>query len=180
MIHPYAYRTGLIATAVGIIYTLISYLVGVVLFTNFYIPIILLVLFIIYFILSLKKIKGLLDGDFPFSVAFMNFMVMVALYIVISQTFYFLLIYVIDADFGMAVNDAIIEKTIGMMERFGAPENAIAETLEEMEVQFENQSTIGGMLLGMLKNLGFMAVVGLIVAAIMKSKKENIIIETVD
>lgn len=179
MIHPYAYRAGLIATAVGVIYTLISYFIGIEAFTNFYIPIILFILIIVYYIFSLKKIKGFSNGDFPFLTAFVNFFVMAAIYIVISQAMYFLLIYVIDPDFGMAVNDAIIEKSIGMMESFGAPEQAISESLVEMEAQFESQSTFMGAMWGMLKNLAFMAVVGLIVAAVMKSKKE-VFIETVD
>ena len=179
MIYPYAYRTGLIATAVGVIYTLIAYLIGVEAFTNFYIPIILFILIIVYYIISLKKIKAFSDGNFPFWTAFLNFFVIAAMYIVISQFFYFILVYVIDPEFGMAVNDAIIEKSIGMMEKFGAPEQAISESLVEMEVQFEKQSTFGGALMGMLKNLAFMSVIGLIVAAVMKSKKE-VFIETVD
>jgi hypothetical protein len=106
-------------------------------------------------------------------------MVMVGIYTIITQLFNYLLINIIDPEFGVAMADAIIEKTVNMMEGFGTPEQAIVKAIEDMEVAFEDQATISGMLLGVLKYLGFMAVIGLIVAAIMKSKKE-VFTETVD
>jgi hypothetical protein len=179
MIHPYAYRAGLIASSISVLYTLITYIIGIDAFTNFYIPFILFIGILVYLIFSLKKIKKFMGGIFPFSVAFMNFMVMATIYVVISQSFSYLLIYVFNPDFGLAVNDAIIEKTIGLMESFGAQEGDIVNSLEELETQFANQSTISGAFMGMLKQLGFMAVIGLIVAAVLKSKKE-VFIETID
>lgn len=179
MIHPYVYRVGIIASIIGVIYTLISYVIGIQMFTSYMSLIIFAIAIIVYFIISLKKIKSFQGGNLTFGSAFINFMVMVAIYSIITQIFSYLLIYVYDPDFGIAMADTIIEKTIGTMEGFGAPEEAIAEAITEMEVAFEEQTTIMGLLLGTLKYLGFMAVVGLIVAAIMKSKKE-VFTETVD
>lgn len=179
MINPQAYKSGLIAAGITVLYTLISYFIGIDAFTNFYIPTILFIGIIVYLIYSLKQIKKMMGGNFPFSTAFSNFMVMAAIYVFISQSFQFLLIYAIDPEFGLAVNDAIIEKMIGIMEKFGAPENEIVNSLEEMEIQFEKQSTLGGAFMGMIKYLGFMAVIGLIVSAVLKSKNE-VFIETED
>lgn len=179
MIHPHSYRVGLIASVIGIIYTLIAYFIGPEAFTSYIFMFLIAIGILVYFILSLKKVRSSLGANFTFGNAFFNFMVMVVIYTVISQIFNYLLIYVIDPEFGVAMTDAIIEKTVGMMEGFGAPEQAIAEAITEMEVAFEDQTTISGMLLGILKYLGFMAVVGLIVAAIMKNKKE-VFTETVD
>ena len=91
------------------------------------------------------------------------------------------MIYVIDPEFGQAFADVTIEKTIAMMEGFGAPEVAIEEALTNMEVEFESQSSFLGNLWSMLKGVGFMAVIGLIVAAIVKKNPpvfDNV--ETVD
>ena len=179
MIHPYAYRTGILASLVTVFYTLIAYFVGLDMFTSFYVPMLIVVGIIVYLVLSLKKIKAFNGGIISFSTAFMNFMVMSAVYVVISQGFNYLLIYVIDPDFGFAVNDAIIEKSIGMMESFGAPEAQIEISLVEMEKSFEEASTLYGTIMGMIKYLGFMAVVGLIASAVLKTKNE-VFTETVD
>jgi hypothetical protein len=179
MIHSYAYRVGLIASAIGILYTLVAYFIGIEAFTNFLFPILIVIGILVYIILSVKKIKSFQGGNLTFASAFVNFMVMVGIYTIITQLFNYLLINIIDPEFGVAMADAIIEKTVNMMEGFGTPEQAIVKAIEDMEVAFEDQATISGMLLGVLKYLGFMAVIGLIVAAIMKSKKE-VFTETVD
>ena len=180
MIQPNAYKTGLIAAGITIAYTLIAYLIGIDLFTNFWIPMLVVVGILVYMILSLKKIRENL-GFMSFKDGFLNFAVMAVLYVFISQIFYFLLINVIDPDFGVAVSDTIIEKAVGMMERFGAPESEIEKSLIEMEENFESQSTFGGAFIGWIKYLSFVLVVGLIAAAVLKSKKTSIeIIEEVE
>jgi hypothetical protein len=181
MIYSQTYRAGLIAAGISIAWTIIAYLVGIDLFTNWWMGIIMFIVIITYLIISLKNIKTQLGGYISFKDAFLNFLVMAVINIVISQTIYYLLIHVIDPDFGIAVMDVTIEKSIAMMESFGAPEAAIEEALANMEVEMEKQSTLFGALMNMLKGIGFMAVVGLIVAAIMKKNPpvfDNI--ETVD
>jgi hypothetical protein len=168
MIYPQTYRAGLIAAGISIAWTIIAYLVGIDLFTNWWMGIIMFIVIIAYLIISLKNIKSQLGGYISFKDAFLNFLVMAVINIVISQSIYYLLIFVIDPEFGIAVTDVTIEKTIAMMEGFGAPEAAIEETLTNMEIEMEKQSTFLGALMNMLKGVGFMAVVGLIVAAIMK------------
>ena len=93
---------------------------------------------------------------------------MIAIFVLISQSIYYLLILVIDPEFGQAVTDVSIEKIIAMMEGFGAPEVEIEKALVGMEEEFENQATFLGVIMSMFKGIGFMAVIGLIVAAIIK------------
>jgi len=181
MIHPNSYRAGIIAAGISVVWTIIAYLVGIDLFTNWWMGIIIFIVVIVYLIIALKGIRTQLGGFISFKDAFLNFLVMSVIHIVISQIIYFLLIHVIDPGFGEAVTDATIEKTIAMMEGFGAPEVTIEETLINMEVEMEKQATFLGALMNMLKGVAFMAVVGLIVAAILKKNPpvfENT--ETVD
>ncbi len=170
MIHPLSYKSGLIAATVTIAYTLIAYVVGIELFTNFWIPMVIIFGILIYLILSLKKVRESL-GTMSFQEGFLNFAVMAAIYVFVSQLFNFLLLNVIDPEFGVTVNDVIIEKAIGMMERFGAPENEIEKALVDMENDFESQKSFVGALWGWVKFYGFFIIVGLIVAAVMKTKK---------
>lgn len=181
MIHPQAYRSGLIAASISVVWTIIAYLVGIDLFTNWWLGIIIFIVVIVYLIISLKNIRTYQGGYISFKDAFLNFLVMSVIQIVISQTISFLLIHVIDPGFGEAVIDATIEKTIAMMEGFGAPEVAIEEALKSMEVEMAKQSTFIGAMMNMLKGTAFLAVIGLIVAAFLK-KNPPIFddIETVD
>lgn len=168
MIHPYAYRAGMIAAGISVVWTIFAYLIGIELFTNWWLSIIISVGIIVYLIISLKNIRTYFGGFISFANAFLNFLVMAAIFVLISQSIYHLLLLLIDPEFGQAVTDATIEKTIAMMEGFGTPEVAIEEALVNMEAEFEKQSTFFGVIMSMFKGIGFMAVIGLIVAAIIK------------
>jgi len=172
MINPQAFRSGLILSAISVVWTILTYLLGIEMFTSWGLGILIMVIMIIYIIVSLKKIKTQLGGYISFADAFLNFMVIAVIGLVIGQIFNYLLIYVIDPEFGIAFADATIEKTIAFMEGFGAPESAIEEALVGMEEEFESQTSISGLLSGMFKGTIFMGVVGVIVAAIMKKKPD--------
>lgn len=172
MIHPLSYKSGLIAAGITIAYTLIAYLVGIELFTNFWMPMVIIFGIVVYLIFSLKKVRESL-GNMSFATGFLNFSVMSALYVFVSQLFNFLLLNVIDPEFGIAVTDVIIDKTIGLMEGFGAPESEIIKAVDAMEVDFESQKSFLGALWGWIKFYGFFVIIGLIAAAVMKSKKSE-------
>lgn len=178
MIHPYAYRSGLIAGIISVIYTIIAYFSGLELYTNMWIPWIFIVGIIIYFIMSLKKIKSFL-GFMTFKQGFINFFIMSIIYITMMHIANFLVVNVIDPEFGMAVNDIVIEKVIGFMESMGTPEVAITEAVFEMEEGIESQKTFLGLLTNIASWTFWFSVIGLISAAVLKSKND-VIIETVD
>ncbi len=179
MINAYSYRAGLIAAAISVAHTLVSYIVGIDLFTNLWIPSVIAIGIIVYLIISLKKVRTILGGYMSFTEGLANFFIMSLVYVVISQLFYFLIVNVIDPEFGIAVNDVIIEKAIGMMENFGAPESEIEKALVDMEAEFESKSTFIGVITSMGKILAFFLVVGAIVSAVLKRKNEGNI-ETID
>ena len=173
MIHPYAYRTGLIVSVIIVIWTIFSYLIGIEMFTNFWIPIVVMIAVVIYLIMALKKIRGFMGGFMTLVQGFINFLVMSAIFIFISSILNFLIVNVIDTEFGSEVNEVIIEKTIGMMEKFGAPEAEIEKQVIELETKLESQRGFGGMLLNMLQSLAFFAVIGLIAAAVLKKNPDQ-------
>jgi len=179
MINAYSYRAGLIAAAISVFYTIVSYFAGIEMFTNLWVPSVISVGIIVYLIISLKKIRTMLGGYMSFNEGIVNFLVMSVVYVVISQFVYFLIVNVIDPEFGIAVNDVIIEKAIGMMESFGAPEDSIGEALADMEADFEAKATFVGILMTMLKIIAFFFVVGLVTSAVLKRKNEGNI-ETID
>lgn len=178
MIHPYAYRAGIIAAVVSVLYYFVAYIAGVEMFTNMWAPWILIVAYVVYYVISLKKIKAM-QGSLSFKQGFLNFIVMAALMIVASNLTSSLIVGIIDPEFGAAVNETLIEKVIGMMEMFGARDIDITEAVVKMEEGFESQNTFLGLITNIGTGLFWFALIGLIVAAVMKSKKE-VFIETVD
>jgi hypothetical protein len=168
MINPYAYRAGMIAAGISVIWTIFAYLIGIELFTNWWAGLIFLIVMVAYLVSSTIKIRTFQGGYITFANAFLNFLVMAVIFTFIGQLFNYILIHVIDPEFGVAFADATIEKTIAMMEGFGAPEAAIEEALVGMEEDFESQASFLGNLWSTIKGIGFMAIIGLIVAAIIK------------
>jgi len=118
-------------------------------------------------------------GNMTFMQGFANFFVMSVILLTISNIVNYLIVNVIDPEFGIAVNDIVIEKVIGIMESMGAPEESISETIIKMEEKIESQSSISGLLVDTATVIFWYSIVGLIVAAVLKSKKEDFI-ETID
>ena len=172
MIYPYSYRTGLIGAGIIAVWTIIAYIVGVSLYSNFWVSSVISIGVLIYLIIALKNLRKQLGGFITFQQAFLNFVVMGLIVTVISQAINYLVLYVIDPSFGQAVTDAIIEKTIGFMEKFNTPDDAIEQAIIGMEDEFSNQSSFIGLLKNISKGVLFYAVVGVIVAAIIKRKPD--------
>ena len=84
----------------------------------------------------------------------------------IATTFIILLFNVIDTDAAEKVKEMTIEATVNMMEKFNTPEDAIDKAIENAEAtnQFDFINQLRGFLFGII----FYAIVGLIVAAIVK------------
>ena len=71
----------------------------------------------------------------------------------------------------VALKEKTIEATIGMMEGFNAPPEVVAETLDKMEAQ-PNQYSISSQIQSSAIFLVIQAVIGLIVALILKRKED--------
>ena len=65
------------------------------------------------------------------------------------------------------------------MEGFGAPESQIVESVSDMEIEFEKQSTLLGTLTSVVKQVFFWAIPGAIVALVLRTKG-NQVSETLD
>jgi hypothetical protein len=178
MIFPYAYRNGLIAAMIATVYYIVAYFSGLELYTNFLTPWIFFIGFIIFFIITLKKIKKSI-GSLSFAQGFFNFLIMSVILLLISNFVNYLILYVIDPEFGIQVNDMVINKVIDLMESMGAPEDSISDAIFEMEEKMESQGSIVGFLTDTFTAIFWFSVIGLITAAILKSKNE-LNTETID
>ena len=158
----------------GVIVTLISVLVyslAMDIMIEWWYGIIMFLIALTVGILSTAKAKSLLGGFISFKEAFTAYFITIAIGLFISVLVGILLFVVIDPDAAVTLQEKVIESTVGMMERFGAPEESVNEVITNMEGQ--NSFSAGNQLQSFLIQLVFYSVFGLLVALIMKRKDPN-------
>ena len=163
-----ATRLGLIAAAISIGYNLVAYIVDLTLMTNVWFGIILWVVTIGLMVASAIQAKKALGGFIEFRDAFGAFMITYLLHAALSTLFVIILFNVVDTDAAARLNEITIEASVGMMEKFGAPEEAIDQSIEQLEST--NTFGVWPQVRGFLTGIIVYAVIGLIVAAIVKKK----------
>ena len=151
--------------------TIIGYM-NLDLFTKWWFGIGMLILIIVLGIISAMKSRGLQGGFISFKEAFTSYFITVALGIVISTVVSILIFNFIDPDAAITLKDKILNSTVEMMENFGAPADAIAETVEKMEAD-DNMFAIGKTLQNLAFQLIGYSVVGLIVALVVKKNNQD-------
>ena len=124
------------------------------------------IIIIAFGVVSTAKSKSILGGFLTFKQAFSSYFITVAIGVMISTLITVIIFNFIDPSAADEVKKILVENIMGFMEGMGAPPEAIAESVD----QIESQDTFG---LGtQIKSLGqsliFFAVIGLIVALIMK------------
>tara|TARA_R110000850_G_scaffold146781_1_gene268895 strand:+ start:1321 stop:1875 length:555 start_codon:yes stop_codon:yes gene_type:complete len=168
-----ASRFGLIIASVGIFYTLMAYLIDLKLMVNTMAGIGLWVVNMILLIVAVSQVKKAFGGYLSFKEAFSTFILTYSITALVSAVFGILLFSVIDPEAAERVQVLIIETTVQLMERFGAPESSITEQVEKLEAT--NQFSVVNQVKGFFSGIVLYAVIGLIVAAIMKRNKPEYI-----
>lgn len=151
--------------------TVIIYAVDIKLMVNMWLGIGLLLLIIAMGIIATAKAKSIFDGVLSFKDAFSAYFITTIVGIAISTLFSFILFNFVDADAAEEIKKLTIEATITMMEGFNAPPETIAQSVKEIEST--NQYSLVNILKSLVWSALFQAVIGLIVAAIMKKSDPN-------
>lgn len=164
-------KYGLIFAAISIAYYLIAYVVDNSLFANWTMGILLFVALIVVLILGVREAKKKMGGFISFRDAFSTFVVGWIVNAVIGALFSILLFQVIDPGLAETVKELTMDRTIEMMESFNMSDEQIQEAIAQTEEQMSDQFSTGKQLMGILWNIVFGTIIGLIVAAAMKKDK---------
>jgi predicted DNA repair protein MutK len=148
--------------------TVLIYIFSLDTFVNLWYYLILTLVVIIVGIVSTAKSKSINGGFLSFKEAFSSYFIPVAIGMLISVAINILIFSVIDTKAADYVQDKSIESAVAMMEKWGAPSSEIDKVLEEADNN--NSLSAVNQLKQSAKSLLFFAVVGLIVAAIMKKR----------
>jgi len=148
--------------------TILAYVIDLKLLTKWWLGIILFLGIIIMGIISVAKAKSILKGFISFKQAFTSWFTTIVIAIVISVFVNILLFNFIDPEAAEVIKQATIEATVAMMENFGAPQSEIDKAIVGIESQNQFET------LNLIKSLAWQfllyAIIGLIVAAVMKKK----------
>ncbi|MCK0124289.1 DUF4199 domain-containing protein [Gelidibacter sp. F2691] len=156
-----------------ILVTAILYAVNLDLMTKWWLNIILFAIILTFGIVSSLKSRTLLNGLITFKEAFSSYFITVAIGVMLSTFFSILLFNVIDPEAAEVLKEKIIQTSIQMMQNFGAPESEINKAVAAMNEQDQFSA------LNQLKSIAWQllvyAIIGLIVALVVKKKDPNAI-----
>ena len=154
------------------LYTTIGYAINLGILVNYWMILLIMPLAIIFFgVFVTGKIKQNAGGFLSFKEAFSSYFISVTIGIIISTLFSIFLFNFIDPDAAIEIKNILIANTENLMTGMGAPLEAIAASIDEIEKQ--NTFAIGTQLKSLAQSIIFFAVIGLIVAAAMKKSKPD-------
>lgn len=166
----YVLKCGLILGLIQCGLALLAYLMGlewIVSFTFGILNILVLVAGPIYCALRWKKQEG---GFLDFKTAFLIIFIVFAASGFIALGYNVLMYTVIDPEIPAQIKEAVIERTFSMMERFGAPEEAIEKAIEDIE-KTDMEFTPSSLIKGYFTSWLWGAIIALVGAAIIKKNR---------
>lgn len=159
---------GIITGVISVVVTASMYIIDLKLFTAWWIGLFSIVVYLLIGIYLLIKTKKELKGIFPFKEAFTTYFLSAVIGIAITVTFNIILFNFVDTSAKDTVQDHIIDFQVEMLKKFNTPAEVIKEAVEK--IKLENQFDIVPQLKGSVFTILFAAILGLILAAIFKSK----------
>jgi len=161
-----AINYGLYLGALLSIISVVIYAVNLDLFTEWWLGIILFILVIVYGVVSALKSKKILDGFITFKQAFASYFITIAVGTLIATVVGIAIFTYIDPEAATYLNEQILILSKQTMERFGAPQEVIQAAIEEASTK--NNFSLGMQAQAFVFRLAIYAVIGLIIALIVK------------
>lgn len=154
-----------LGSALSLIVVLI-YAVNLDLFIEWWLRVALLIVVIAFGVVAAKRAKNNNGGFISFKEAFVYYFITIAVGTAISTVIGIVIFNVVDPEAATHLNEQILLKAKQMMEGFGMPQEAMATALDEASKK--DNFSIGSQLQSYVFSLALYAVIGLIVALIVK------------
>lgn len=166
-----AIRSGLIVGVIGIIISLLLYIVNPTLFGNSWLMLglgVFNLVLITYFGVKYRNDNG---GFLSFKDSYVYAAITMVAMVVVTTIFSFVLFSVVDPGLPEIIADAAVENAESMMRSFGTPEEVMEEQLEKARQDTVDRFTVGGTFKGAGIRILINLVLCLILAAIIKKKE---------
>jgi len=166
MLNKKALQFGLMLGGISILLFVLIYLMGIEFMTNWWLGIglgLMILGLYIFFSLRLKNTSGI--DQISYWQAFLAILIMSAITGLMNAGYQRTINY-LDPHLMENIQNATIQKTSAMMEKFGAPQEKIDQTIDNMQEKFEDAKnvTVAGMVKDTLFTLLWYSVFGLIMA----------------
>jgi hypothetical protein len=163
-----AINYGLISGLIGVLATVTMYSIDLKLFVNMWIGFSLLAVWIIIGVLLLSKCKKEKAGNLTFKEGFTAYFLSALIGILISTAFNIFLLNIFDTEARDQITEHLVKFQVEMLEKFGGTAEQITQA--EEEIRSKAQFSVKGQLFGIVQSLIGSIILGLILAAIFKSK----------
>ncbi|MEQ9403146.1 MAG: DUF4199 domain-containing protein [Cyclobacteriaceae bacterium] len=168
-----AIKSGVILAVIGIVISLLIYLIDFTIFANWWYQLLLMNAISIgitaYFGVTYRNEN---DGFLSFGKSYVYSIICLLVAGVVGTIFSILLFTVIDPELSVTLTDVIIEKTESMMAGFGAPQDAIDEQMEKLRTDMPENFSVGGMIKSFFTGGLIMNAIIALIAALFIKKKE--------
>lgn len=164
-------KFGLISGIISILITSVVYAINIEIFGSFAFGLLLIAFYIGLGVYVVSTTKKELKGNITFKEAFTTYFIYCAIGILLANLFNYLLFSVIDPSAKDQLMEISLKKTIEFMEKFNSPKEAISEAVKQLKEN--DQYSIGNILKGSVFSILFSSLIGLIIAAIFKSKNRE-------
>ena len=162
---------GAILGLISIASTTLIYITDIKLFMSWWIGGISLILNIMIGIFLVSNTKKQLNNTISFKDAFSVYFIAGVLGSTLSALYNYFLFNFIDPEAKETLKEMTIKYTVEMMEKFGTPKEVLNQTIAELQ-KADNYS-LGNIVMGLLFVYLIVAIFGLILAAIFKSKSPS-------
>lgn len=154
-----------------ILLTLYAYVIDNTFFVSYWFLIFVIIGFFVNGFWVIGSLKKAQKGFMTFKEGFTVFFIANVIGLLISTIVTILIFLVIDPDLQSTVKELSIIETTRIMENFGAPTDAIEQSIEKIKEQ--DNFSLGSQAKGFFTTLAISSVVGLLLALILKKKKEE-------
>ena len=161
-----AVNNGLYLGGILDLISVVIYAVNLDLFTEWWLGIILFLVVVVYGVLTAIKSRTSLGGFISFKQAFTSYFITIAIGTLIATIVGIAIFTFIDPEAATYLNEQILLLTKQTMERFGMPQEAMQAALDEAAKK--DNFSLGMQSQAFVFRLAFYAVIGLIVALIVK------------
>jgi hypothetical protein len=165
-------KWGIIIGIVGIIISLLTYVVSESLLVKWWYGLLILAVNVALIIYAGIEYRKLLGGYISYMDAFLCTLLVMLFAGILGQVFNIILYSFIDPDLPNRLVQSSIEQTEQMMTRFGAPQESIDQTIEKLKTDLPARFTITGQLKAFVTwGLGITVVISAILALIIRKKE---------
>lgn len=165
-------KYGIIAGILASLITLGIYIIDLKLFISWWIGIISIIVFVGLCLYLMATTKKQLINNFSFKDAFTTYFIFIVIAIAISSFVKIGLFNFVDTEAKDTVNELTIEYMVTMFKKMNMPTEAIKAGIEE--IKNNNPLDVFQIIKGALFQIAIYSVFGLILAAIFKSKKQEV------